>query len=249
MLDTLGFIREEMERINEELQLAQERNILGWVEEGDYPSNRPNGSSNSSNSDKPWGDKYDGLETESERAEYRDKQLKKIIELGNEMDRTPSSDKEKIKSLKQQQEAIAKTIGAYNQGGTWYIMIGDKKYRVRDAVGVRHSGIETGFVGGKALSKGSRDFMELMRGEELNILKAGEIVVNPKQMDNVVNNIIPNMLNRNSKTPQLKIEGDLCSIVINGNADKDVIKLLRKETDKIANYTLDKIKSAMNLGY
>ena len=238
-----------MERINEELQLAQERNILGWVEEGDYPSNRPNGSSNSSNSDKPWGDKYDGLETESERAEYRDKQLKKIIELGNEMDRTPSSDKEKIKSLKQQQEAIAKTIGAYNQGGTWYIMIGDKKYRVRDAVGVRHSGIETGFVGGKALSKGSRDFMELMRGEELNILKAGEIVVNPKQMDNVVNNIIPNMLNRNSKTPQLKIEGDLCSIVINGNADKDVIKLLRKETDKIANYTLDKIKSAMNLGY
>lgn len=238
-----------MERINEELQLAQERNILGWVEEGDYPSNRPNGSSNSSNSDKPWGDKYDGLETESERAEYRDKQLKKIIELGNEMDRTPSSDKEKIKSLKQQQEAIAKTIGAYNQGGTWYIMIGDKKYRVRDAVGVRHSGIETGFVGGKALSKGSRDFMELMRGEELNILKAGEIVVNPKQMDNVVNNIIPNMLNRNSKTPQLKIEGDLCSIVINGNADKDVIKLLRKETDKIANYTLDKIKNAMNLGY
>lgn len=238
-----------MERINEELQLAQERNILGWVEEGDYPSNRPNVSSNSSNSDKPWGDKYDGLETESERAEYRDKQLKKIIELGNEMDRTPSSDKEKIKSLKQQQEAIAKTIGAYNQGGTWYIMIGDKKYRVRDAVGVRHSGIETGFVGGKALSKGSRDFMELMRGEELNILKAGEIVVNPKQMDNVVNNIIPNMLNRNSKTPQLKIEGDLCSIVINGNADKDVIKLLRKETDKIANYTLDKIKNAMNLGY
>lgn len=238
-----------MERINEELQLAQERNILGWVEEGDYPSNRPNGSSSSSNSDKPWGDKYDGLETESERAEYRDKQLKKIIELGNEMDRTPSSDKEKIKSLKQQQEAVAKTIGAYNQGGTWYIMIGDKKYRVRDAVGVRHSGIETGFVGGRALSKGSRDFMELMRGEELNILKAGEIVVNPKQMDNVVNNIIPNMLNRNSKTPQLKIEGDLCSIVINGNADKDIVKLLRKETDKIANYTLDKIKSAMNLGY
>lgn len=245
VLQTMVAMREEMERLVEKSEDLAESTWRDYADEedlkpgggGSKPNNKP------SSSNKPSNGKYDGLEDKNDRAEYRDKQLKKLIELGNEMDRTPSAEKDKIKKLKSQQEAIAQTIGAYNQGGTWYIMINGKKYRVRDAVGVRHTGVRTGFVGNKALSKEADMFANMLRkGEEWNILDAGEIVANDKQMRGFMNNVLPNIVMKNQQ-PQIvqpNIELHVGSVTKETLPELEIFvqKRLPKEVHKILNDTL-----------
>ena len=101
----------------------------------------------------------------------------------------------------------------------------------------RHSGLELGRLG------------DDLKPNEL-ILKAtkDEWVFTNNQMRNITANMT-GLINTKSAQPELKIDGGLVNLVINGNPDKDMVKLLRKETDRIANYTLNKIKNAMNIGY
>lgn len=233
-MDLLDILKDVTDEMAEQVRLQDELKNAHWTDIplGNNTENSPSGSGSTGGSS--WHDKKDKIA----------KQMQ-----SNSKEWFNASDEQK-KKLAQENEKLGQQIGAWKgSDGEWWIMVNGKRMKLYDSIGVRHTGIETGFVGGKALSKGSQEFMKLMRGEEFNILKAGEIVANPRQMDNVMNKVIPGMLARNSKTPELKIEGDLCSIVINGNADKDTIKLLRKETDRIANYTLDKLKGVMNLGY
>lgn len=230
VLQTMVAMREEMERLVEESENLAESTWKDYADEEDLKpgggGSKPN-NNNPSSSNKPWGDKYDGLEEESERAEYRDKQLKKMIELGDEMNRTPSADKEKIKRLKQEQQEIANTIGAYNQGGTWYIVINKKKYRVRDAIGVRHDGLKSGRVGDG-----------LKPNEQIMKLTKDEWVLTGSQMSNLTANI-DKILKVNAVPPQP------VNPVINlnvGSVTKDTLpdlkKFLKVEVPKILNDTL-----------
>lgn len=144
----------------------------------DYEVKKP--SSSSSN------DKYGGLNNKDERAEYRDKQLKKLIAIGDNMKVT--KDPNTIRGLRDQQAQIASTIGAYLQNGAYYIMINGKKYPVRNAIGVRHDGLKSGRVGDS-----------LMPNERIMKLTKDEWVFTGKQYSNLSKNI-DNMLSANSST-------------------------------------------------
>lgn len=234
VLETMVAMREEMERLVEESERLAESTWKDYVDEEDLKpgggGSKPNNDRPSSSS-KPSNGKYDGLEDKNDRAEYRDKQLKKLIELGDEINRTPSADKDKINQLKSQQEAIAQTIGAYNQGGTWYIMINGKKYRVRDAIGVRHDGLKSGRVGDG-----------LKPNEQIMKLTKDEWVLTGSQMSNLTANI-DKILKVNAVPPQP------VNPVINlnvGSVTKDTLpelerfvqKRLPKEVHNILNNTL-----------
>lgn len=233
-MDLLDILKDVTDEMAEQVRLQDELKNAHWTDIplGNNTENSPSGSGSTGGSS--WHDKKDKIA----------KQMQ-----SNSKEWFNASDEQK-KKLAQENEKLGQQIGAWKgSDGEWWIMVNGKRMKLYDSIGVRHTGIETGFVGGKALSKGSQEFMKLMRGEEFNILNAGEIVANPRQMDNVMNKVIPGMLARNSKTSELKIEGGLVNLVINGNPDKDIVKLMRKETDRIANYTLDKLKGVMNLGY
>lgn len=150
--------------------------------------------------------------------------------------------KEQLNMQKYLHEQMEIAIKTSNEGLKKWVKEQRKKYDLDPNTGAiikqRHSGLELGRLGDE------------LKPSEL-ILKAtkDEWVLTGKQMYNLDANLSNIVSRKNSKTPELKIEGDLCSVVINGNADKDTIKLLRKETDRIANYTLDKLKGVMNLGY
>lgn len=221
VLQTMVAMREEMERLVEESENLAESTWRDYADEEDLKpgggGSKPNNNSSSSSNSKPSNGKYDGLEDKNDRAEYRDKQLKKMIELGDEMNRTPSADKDKIKQLKSQQEAIAQTIGAYNQGGTWYIMINGKKYRVRDAIGVRHDGLKSGRVGDG-----------LKPNEQIMKLTKDEWVLTGSQMSNLTANI-DKILKVNTVPPQP------VNPVINvniGSVTKDTLPELEKFVQK-----------------
>lgn len=233
-MDLLDILKDVTDEMAEQVRLQDELKNAHWTDIplGNNTENSPSGSGSTGGSS--WHDKKDKIA----------KQMQ-----SNSKEWFNASDEQK-KKLAQENEKLGQQIGAWKgSDGEWWIMINGKRMKLYDSIGVRHTGIETGFVGGKALSKGSQEFMKLMRGEEFNILNAGEIVANPRQMDNVMNKVIPGVLARNSKTPELKIDGGLVNLVINGNPEKDMVKLLRKETDRIANYTLDKLKGVMNIGY
>lgn len=97
----------------------------------------------------------------------------------------------------------------------------------------RHSGLELGRLG------------DDLKPNEL-ILKAtkDEWVFTNNQMRNITANM-NGLINAKSTQPELKIDGGLVNLIINGNPDKDIVKLLKKETDRIANYTIDKIKESI----
>lgn len=232
-MDLLDILKDVTDEMAEQVRLQDELKNAHWtnIPLGNNTENSPSGSGSTGSSS--WHDKKDKIA----------KQMQ-----SNSKEWFNASDEQK-KKLAQENEKLGQQIGAWKgSDGEWWIMVNGKRMRLYDSIGVRHTGIETGFVGGKALSKGSQEFMKLMRGEEFNILKAGEIVANPRQMDNVMNKVIPGMLARKSdvSAPNINLTQE---IFIKGNPDKDTVKLLRKETDRIANYTLDKLKGVMNIGY
>lgn len=180
VLETIVAMREEMERLVEESERLADQSWTDFADEEDIRPSNPDKNNGSDSSD----DKYGGLTDYDDKVAYRDKQLKKMIALGDEMNRTPSADKEKIKKLKQEQEEIAKTIGAYNQGGTWYIMIKGKKYKVRDAVGIYHEG---GIVGKNDISVDPKT-------EEFAKLMKGEVMVTGRQAKDFMLKTLPNLM-------------------------------------------------------
>ena len=173
--------------------------------------------------------KYNGLTDKSEREEYRDEQLQKLIDLGNAMN---GADNQTVASLKAQQQAVASTIGAYMQNGTYYIMINGKKYPVRQAIGVRHSGLDTGEVGNK-------NGFKIKSNEELNLLEKGELVVTPQQSSNIVNNV-KNIANDIVNRENVNLVLDLHDFAITDNNYSDFKSYLTKEIPKVLNSVLMK---------
>ena len=149
--------------------------------------------------------------------------------------------KEQLNMQKYLHEQMEIAIKTNNEGLKKWVKEQRKKYDLDPNTGAilkqRHSGIELGRLG------------DDLKPSEL-ILKAtkDEWVFTNNQMRNIESNI-GGLINAKSAQPELKIEGGLVNLVINGNPDKDIVKLMRKETDRIANYTLDKLKGVMNLGY
>ena len=179
VLGTIVAMRKEMERLRDLSGILADQSWTDFADEEDIRPSNPD-KDNGGSSD----DKYGGLTDYDDKVAYRDKQLKKMIALGDEMNRTPSADKEKIKKLKREQEEIARTIGAYNQGGTWYIMIKGKKYKVRDAVGIYHKG---GIVGKDDISVDPKT-------EEFAKLMKGEVMVTGRQAKDFMLKTLPNLM-------------------------------------------------------
>lgn len=146
--------------------------------------------------------------------------------------------KEQLNMQKYLHEQMEIAIKTNNEGLKKWVKEQRKKYDLDPNTGAilkqRHSGLELGRLGDE------------LKPSEL-ILKAtkDEWVLTGKQMYNLDANLSNIVSSKNNKTPELKIEGGLVNLVIQGNADKDTVKLLRKETERIANYTIDKIKDGI----
>lgn len=101
----------------------------------------------------------------------------------------------------------------------------------------RHTGVETGFVKG------------LKSNEEFAKLMAGELVINPEQMNNFMRKTLPNMtgmVSAESKNNNGFSIEKLLNITVNGNLDKTVLP----DLEKLANTVVEKInKSMLNRGY
>ena len=118
------------------------------------------------------------------------------------------------------------------QNGTYYIMINGKKYPVRQAIGVRHSGLDTGEVGNK-------NGFKIKSNEELNLLEKGELVVTPQQSSNIVNNV-KNIANDIVNRENVNLVLDLHDFAITDNNYSDFKSYLTKEIPKVLNSVLMK---------
>ena len=101
--------------------------------------------------------------------------------------------------------------------------------------GVFHKGIDAGFVGGKPLDP---------KHEVLAKLLKGELVLNPPQMDNILNNVIPNFV-RQFKVPELSDVGRNISYDINLNMGS-VTVTNEMDAKKLANIMIDTIDERLN---
>ena len=187
-----------------------------------------NGSS-SSGSNSSSGGKYDGLDSKSEREEYRDKQLEKLRSYGDQM--KGLTDTNAIQKLKDKQAEVAQTIGAYLQNGTYYIMINGKKYPVRSAVGVRHDGLLSGRLGD-----------DLKPNEMMLKATKDEWVFTGKQYRNLESNL-NGLLSANNKS-----QGGSGDVMVNVSLDgANITKDAMPELDKLLTKKLPKaIRDELN---
>jgi len=98
----------------------------------------------------------------------------------------------------------------------------------RATLGMHHSGIDSGFVGGNSRLKSNEEFAKLIKGE---------IVVNPEQMDNFMKKVLPETMSSNPKTENNGIKGlevgNLMNIVVNGSLDSSVLPDIEKISQKV----------------
>lgn len=223
MTQSIITLTDEMERLNETTY-------------NDFINDNPNtnnddykfagdsvGSSNKTDS----SEKYGGLVDKSAREKFRDEQLEKMISLGDQM---KNADPNTIKNLKAQQAEIAKTIGAYMQGNTYYIMIDGKKYPIRNAVGIRtrHQGIETGEVGSPYGQ------FKLKSNEELNKLLDGEIVLNEGQSQKI-NDIVKSLAQNNGVGKVAQVTIDMHDFNVTEDTLPDLKKFIKEQIPKVIN--------------
>lgn len=97
-----------------------------------------------------------------------------------------------------------------------------------------HSGVDAGFVGGKAKLKSNEEFIKAMDGE---------LLINPKQMDKYMNSILPSTMNQPQVSSRMNgmTVGNLMNIVVNGTLDKNVLPDIKN----IANRVLDEINNSI----
>lgn len=104
-----------------------------------------------------------------------------------------------------------------------------------------HSGVNSGFVGGKPKLKSNEQFAKLLKGE---------IVVNTKQMDNFMKSILPSTMSSPAITQPNNRQSlnfdKLMELNVSGNLDKTMLP----DLEKIASKVVDKINDAMlNRGF
>lgn len=91
-----------------------------------------------------------------------------------------------------------------------------------------HSGVDSGFVGGKAKLKSNEEFARLLKGE---------IVVNSQQMDDFMKITVPSIKTSRPQTESLGNGGfeigNLMNIVVNGSLDKSVIPDIEKISQRV----------------
>ena len=223
MTQSIITLTDEMERLNETtykdfINDDPNTNNDDYKFAGDSVS-----SSNKTNS----SEKYGGLVDKSAKEKFRDEQLEKLISLGDQM---KNADPNTIKNLKAQQAEVAKTIGAYMQGNTYYIMIDGKKYPVRNAVGIRtrHQGIETGEVGSPYGQ------FKLKSNEELNKLLDGEIVLNEGQVQKI-NDIVKSLAQNNGVGNVAQVTIDMHDFNVTEDTLPDLKKFIKEQIPKVIN--------------
>lgn len=224
MTERIISLRKEIEELNN----TSYKNFIDddpSTSDDDYSVSNGSSSSGSSSSS---GGKYDGLDSKSEREEYRDKQLEKLISYGDQM--KGLTDTNAIKKLKDKQAEVAQTIGAYLQNGTYYIMINGKKYPVRNAIGVRHQG---GFM--------DEASVKLKSNEMFGKLLKNEFVVNEGQMDNFMTKTLPSIAGYNSGgSSSVSVVLDMHDFSITQDNLPDFKEMIKTEVPKVLNDTLYK---------
>lgn len=172
-------------------------------------------------------DPNSNVSVESEQKELaasqRDKVLKQMVSNSSAWF---GATKEEQSRLAKENEELAKQIGAWKSttgtnAGKWFIKINDKAYEINDAIGVRHNGIESGFVGGQPLLKSNEEFNKLLKGE---------LVINSDQMDTFMTSHLPNMLTQRGS-----------------DAGQNVVieKLVDLQIDKVDATTLPQLRSML----
>lgn len=148
--------------------------------------------------------------------------------------------KEEQTRLAKENEELAKQIGAWksttgSNTGKWFVKINGKAYEINDAIGVRHNGIESGFVGGEPLLKSNEEFNKLLKGE---------LVINSDQMDTFMTRHLPNMLtNRGTDGGQnVVIEKlvDLSIDTVDANTLPQLKSMLKTEIPKVLDSVLSR---------
>ena len=164
------------------------------------------------------------------KCDERDRKIQKMIDLGQQAQGADKATKERIHS---QQQSIASQIGAWWSASKqqWWITIKGKDMPIRDAIGVRHTGLETGEVGGR---KGK---FKLKANEELNKLQRGEIVLTPKQSENIVENA-KKLAKRNVENGHVSVTLDMHDFNVTQDSLKDFKDLIRIEVPKVINKSL-----------
>ena len=88
-----------------------------------------------------------------------------------------------------------------------------------------HSGVNSGFVGNKMVLKSNEEFAKLMKGE---------LVVNPKDMDKFMKNVLPSMADSSVSNTMGGISIDkVLDITVNGSLDKSVIPDIKEIANKV----------------
>ena len=230
VIDVIELMTQKVINLNDELRKLNDTTYKDFVQDADISigGDKPSSGNTGSNGSNSWtDDKYVGQETEEERNKYIDEQLKKMIALGDQMNNTPSADKETHEKLRREQEALAKTIGAFNQNGTWYITRKGKKYPIRQAVGIRHTGLQTGEVGSPWGQ------FKVKSNEELNKLEKGEIVINTEQSKNIMKNV--KAITETAVGGEVKVVIDMHDFSITKDSLPNFEKLLKDRVPKIIN--------------
>jgi hypothetical protein len=164
--------------------------------------------------------------------EHASSQLKGIID-------SAGSAISKMGSVVDSANAAAKAVNDALNGSAQFdnsAIAQQELYALRDLNGNgvvgRHSGIDTGFVGG------------LKSNEEFAKLLDGELVVNKSQMDNFMNKVLPSVMNQpqtsNNSFGGVTFE-NLLNLTVQGNMDSSVIP----DIEKIANYAVDKFNKVL----
>lgn len=181
------------------------------------------------------GDKNNSSSSDKKVDEERDEIARKMNE--NSQKWFTASDEEK-KRLAQENEKLAKEIGAWKatsdgdgwKKGEWVVSIGKKVYAVKNAVGVRHTGLDTGEVGapfGK---------FKIKSNEELNKLENGEIVINGEQSNNIMKNV--KKLSEGVQSGGVSLTIDMHDFSVAKDTFEEFKKLMKVEVPKIINQRL-----------
>jgi TP901 family phage tail tape measure protein len=171
--------------------------------------------------EKSIDDQKEALDQEYEL--FKEKIDKEIDAIEDFLDQLATIEAKTIEELIKKLEAIGITVNI--ESGT---------------IETHHSGANSGFVGGQALSNASEQFARLMRGE---------FVLNKSDMDNFMSKTLPSLMSvpqftsNNAGGTGFTIEN---LIRIDGNATPDIIPNI----ERIANQVVEKLNNAMtNKGF
>ena len=230
VMDILNRMTEQAIRLKDELRDLNNTSYKDFIDDDDsdldfsddYKPTKPDTSS----------DADDAL---NEKRKYIVSVMDEIIRLGDSLSGASGSEKKQIMA---QMDSLGASIHAYKQKDQWYYIVDGVKLPIREARKkmasmIRHTGLETGEVGA---SKGK---FKLKANEELNKLQKGEIVLTPKQSENIVENAKKLAGNVKKGIEQgINLVLDMHDFNVTKESLNDFQKMLKTEVPKIIQNTL-----------